>query len=250
MGTSSLTVGMWHVWQLCVVLVVAVQPLLIGHLFRQLADRPGPAASSACVKSVWQVAHSSESRMCVPSVGLNVADEIITRGLAVLDLERTVDRPLAGWPRRVDLEAADEALALAEVVRRDLMADRAGHAVGGQAIAGLRLDERQVREHFALVARELRFVPRGRHVADRALVLDGRLGGRVIDDFPPDARLPVRIAGGVRHHARAPVVADRDVFAGRAWSGRCGRRCSARRSESACRRRYGDSWSSASLAAV
>ena len=37
-GAGSGTSGMWHDWQLCVVLEVAVEPFLIRHLLRQAAD--------------------------------------------------------------------------------------------------------------------------------------------------------------------------------------------------------------------
>ena len=41
------------------------------------------------------------------------------------------------------------------------------------------------------------------------------LAAGMVDRFAAHARLPVRVARGVGHHARAPVEADRDVFAGR-----------------------------------
>ena len=61
---------------------------------------------------------------------------------------------------------------------------------------------------------QLGFVARHRHVADGALVLDVRGRGRMVDGFAAHAGLPVGIAR-IRHHAGAPVEADRDVLAGR-----------------------------------
>ena len=97
--------------------------------------------------------------MCLASVGWNVADDdcmIVVWPFSISNGPYTGRSPAR--PASFDLEAADEALALAEVVRRDLVAHRAGHAVVGQPVAELRQDGRQVREDLALVAGQLRFV--------------------------------------------------------------------------------------------
>src|ERR1700730_12614303 len=63
------------------------------------------------------------------------------------------------------------------------------------------------------MAPQFGFIASDRHVADRALVLDGSLRFRVVNGFAADAALPVRIAGGVGHDAGAPVETDGDVLA-------------------------------------
>ena len=59
-------VDLGHVAVLAALLVavIAVQPLRIGHLFGQFANRLFRPAPRAVVMSVWHVPHSSDSRMC------------------------------------------------------------------------------------------------------------------------------------------------------------------------------------------
>ena len=78
----------------------------------------------------------------------------------------------SGAGGRLHDEAAVEALAGAEPVGADLVADGARHAVRGLPSLLVVGGERQVREHLPSLAPQLRLVARDRHVADRALVLD------------------------------------------------------------------------------
>ena len=73
------------------------------------------------------------------------------------------------------------------------MADRTRHAVFRVA-AFLVILDRQMREHVGPTASKVRLIPRDRHVADRTLVFDVRLDLRMVEYFPANAGLPVRIA--------------------------------------------------------
>ena len=135
----------------------------------------------------------------------------------LLDIvERAEERRAVGGRRgagRDDVSAV-EALVLAEVVRRDLMADRARHAI--PRLGRLRRRRRRaagVREHFAHSAIGPRGGARHRHVAGGARVLDRSLQPRVVHRLPPDGRLPVGVACRIRHHGRPPRMANGDVGA-------------------------------------
>ena len=134
-----------------------------------------------------------------------------------IDLRRPEDHPRAVLRRRLHDEFAVEALARAQPLVRYLVTHRAGDAVGRELLelGAVVLVERQVCEHLAFAAGRAGNLRRHRHVAFRALVLDGGRVHRMIDRFAPDARLPIRIACGVRHHGRAPRCADGHVFT--AW---------------------------------
>ena len=67
-GTGSVTAGMWHAWQLCVLLKSLCSHSWYGTCSGSLPITL-PSGPSACVSSVWQVAHSSDSRMCGDCVG-------------------------------------------------------------------------------------------------------------------------------------------------------------------------------------
>ena len=111
------------------VLEIAVQPLLIGHLLGQAADRR--AARSQRVRDE-RVARRAQLRL--PDV-LGLRRPVSLRRAAHdarvprLDFERTVLRPFVRIRRGGDDEAAVEALARAEPLLADLMAHRARHAV-------------------------------------------------------------------------------------------------------------------------
>src|SRR5438128_485782 len=132
-----------------------------------------------------------------------------------LDLERAVLGTRVRILRRLDNEAAVEALRRTEPVFTYLMAHGARYAVGRLPSLFVVGGERQMREYLSAFAAQLRLVPRDRHVADRAVVLDRCRRFRVIDRLAPDACLPVRIARRIRHHAGAPVEPDRHVLARR-----------------------------------
>src|ERR1700737_2375358 len=74
--------------------------------------------------------------------------------------------------------------------------------------------DREMREDLALLAAELRFIARDRHVTDGALIFDVRLRFGMIDHLAANASLPVRVARGVGHYACTPVKAYGDVDAG------------------------------------
>ena len=145
-------------------------------------------------------------------------------------LRRSANGPKIGarrGRRPGDDEPADEALARSELVARNLMAHRAGHAVVRQPVLVRRARSTgRCANTWPLRPFGARRRARHRHVADRALILDVRGSARVVDRFAADTRLPVRIARRVRHHRRAPVDADRHVLARRARSGCCGTACS------------------------
>ena len=81
-------------------------------------------------------------------------------------------RALRGF-RRLDYEAAVEALARAEFFVADLVAHGAVHAIRGLS-AGFLSSPNGRCENLPLLALQLGLVARDRHVADRALVLDVR----------------------------------------------------------------------------
>src|SRR5258706_14719183 len=68
-------------------------------------------------------------------------------------------------------ESAVEALGRAEPIGADLMAHRAGNAVGRLATLLVAHIEREMREDLSLPAAQLGLVARDRHVARRALIL-------------------------------------------------------------------------------
>src|SRR4051812_19810350 len=98
-----------------------------------------------------------------------------------LDLERAVLGTRVRILGRFDDEPAVEALGRTEPVFTYLMAHGARHAIGrGPAVLVL-AGKRQMREDLTAFAAQLRLVPRDRHVADRAVVLDRRGRFRMID---------------------------------------------------------------------
>ena len=74
---------------------------------------------------------------------------------------------------------------------------------------------RAVSDPYGALVGKLRFESGDRHVTNGALVFDRSLRFRMIDRFPPHARLPVWIARRIRHDARAPRKPDGYVLPGR-----------------------------------
>jgi hypothetical protein len=133
-----------------------------------------------------------------------------------VDVERTEHPPLARRRRHAHHEPTGEALWRAEAVWRDLMADRARDAVGGEPVLfGLSCANRQMLEELAELAARSSTNGRHRHVADRALVFDLARRRWMIYRLASDRGLPIRIARRVRHHRRAPRQPDRHILARR-----------------------------------
>src|SRR5262249_20932138 len=118
-------------------------------------------------------------------------------------------------PRPVDDKATDEAFARSKFFLRDLMAQRARHAILSQLVDLLVGVEIQMRENLALFAFISGLVARHRHVTFRAFVLDFGFRYGMVDRFATHAGLPIRITRGIRHHRWTPGKSDRDVFATR-----------------------------------
>src|SRR6266404_5945566 len=135
---------------------------------------------------------------------------------AFFNLERAVLCPIAVRAGAVDDEAAVETFTGAKLFLRDLVTDGARDPIGGLTLLGVIGANGEMRENLALLAAELRFIPRDRHVTDGALIFDVRLRFGMIDNLAADASLPVRVAGGVGHHTGAPVKPYGDIGARRA----------------------------------
>ncbi len=158
-----------------------------------------PFGPRALVTSVWHVAHSSDWRTCSDSVGSNpVADRMIVEIPRSMRNGPNIGRGARAFARRDDISAR-EARRSAEVLIGDLMAERAGDAIVRElvgAIAARRLTGRCAKTS-PFGAPHARFGARHRHMARRALILDGAGERRVVEHFPSYAGLPVRIAGGL-----------------------------------------------------
>ena len=195
----------------------AVAPLLVVHLLGQRTDR-APVGTQGFGDE--RVARRTELRFAdvLPRRLLESARRVHDATASGVDLERAERPAHAVRERRGDTEVAVEAVARAEPVGSDLMADRARDAVGGQS-AERRLTgapgDGQVREHLALAARGARDLLRRRHVARGALVLDVGRPRRVVESLAAHAGMEVRVARRVGHHGAAPARADRHVLAGR-----------------------------------
>ena len=195
-------------------LVFAVQPLLIRDLFGELADhvalrveslRQQRVARGAQFRGTHVLAFGRPERRRRPH----------DRRASFVDLERAVDMALPGQRLLVDLEAANEAVASAQILIRDLVAHRAGHTVVRQSIVQRIQVGREMRKRIPVAARKPGFVSHHRHVADGAFVLDVRGCHWMIERLTPHGGHPVGVAGGIRHHTGPPVGADRNILAGR-----------------------------------
>src|SRR5579872_401197 len=132
---------------------------------------------------------------------------------AFFNLERAVLGSVAVRTWAVDDEAAVETFASAELFPGDLVTDGARDAVGGLTLLGVVRANGEMREDLALLAAELRFIARNRHVTDGALIFDVRLRFGMIGNLAANAPLPVRVARGVGHNTGAPVKAYGDIRA-------------------------------------
>ena len=92
------------------------------------------------------------------------------------------------------------------------MTDGTGHAIDGEVVA---VAQGEVAEDLALLSFGIGLEARHRHVAGRALVLDGGRGGRVDQRLASDGGMPVGVAGRVGHHRPTPADANRDILTGR-----------------------------------
>ena len=112
------------------------------------------------------------------------------------------------WLRNVDLEASVETFACTEILFRNLMADRTSHAVfGAGVLLGIGI-EGEMRKDLAQLAVLLGLVTRNGHVAIGAAIFDFSLRFRMFHVFAPHTGLPVGIARGIPHDARAPLETD------------------------------------------
>ncbi len=110
-------------------------------------------------------------------------------------------------------DIAAEGLRRAEAGVLDLVADRAGDAVGRGSIFAEDRGEWQVREDLRFAALCCSREVRQRHVTGGALVFDIGLRLGVIDGFAANAALPVGVARGIGHDTGAPVKADGNILA-------------------------------------
>ncbi len=117
--------------------------------------------------------------------------------------------------RRRDDEVAVEALAGAKPVGRDLVADRARHAVAGHKFERTRTVVAILPKYPSVSASCLRRFMRSRHMAGGALVLDLGADRGMVAHLSANAGEHVRISCGVCHDRSAPAGADRHVFPGR-----------------------------------
>ena len=193
----------------------AVPPLEVRHLLGQRAD-DAPARLERL--GVQRVAGGAQLRL--PDVRRFGRTTPVAECISAARPSSTSNGPNTGaavprWLGRTT-KPPDEALARAEAIGGNLMAERAGDAVGGQPCslpaARPTADARTPAPRPPAARRR---GARHRHVTDRALVLDRVGRRRVVDGLAAHRRLPVRIARRVRHHRGAPGRADRDVLAAR-----------------------------------
>ena len=93
MRTGSFTAGMWHDWQLCLSLIIAMQPFRIRHL---LGENRQFLAAWAAGCGVKRVAGGAQLRLLdvFVVVGLEAAGRSLHDArLAFLDVEGAVLRP-------------------------------------------------------------------------------------------------------------------------------------------------------------
>ena len=144
----------------------AMAPFQIGHLFGQAADHLALRSSRLRVE---RVASCAEFRLLdVRRLGgFEASGGPHDRRMSGIDLESAIYRPL-GSLRHIDHVSTGEAIGCAEFLIRDLMANRAGHAVGRKASAGRgTLAYGQMREHGAPSTGSPRLCCRHRHMTDR-----------------------------------------------------------------------------------
>src|SRR5581483_11567341 len=155
------------------VAIVAMEPFEIGHLFRQLADG---FASCSTRDGVERVARGAQLR--VANMEIVRRPKAASRGphdalIGLLNVERTVLRVILLVFRRIHDKAAVKTFARAKFFLSNLMTHGARNAVFGLASALFLFIEGKMYKHLAQMAVQFCLVPRNRHVADRALVLNG-----------------------------------------------------------------------------
>src|SRR6478609_2818502 len=134
---------------------------------------------------------------------------------AHIDCIGTKDGTALSVSRGSNQVSAVETLRLTQIVRLDLMADRACHTVHGQMCCGrIFLGRFLNREKLRRLASSNSHGVPHRHVADRTSILDGGNRRRVVYGLPPHAGPPVGIACRHRHDRCSPLESDRDVLTG------------------------------------
>src|SRR5215471_4955203 len=150
--------------------VVTVQPLKVRHLLGKLAYAIALFVQSNGVKLVTCSAERGITNLrTLPgneSAGGGPHNLLVAR----IDTVRPMLDMLA-LHGRVNDEVSDEALAVSEILFGNLVAYRAGDAVGSLGIALLVHVEGKMRKDATLLSREVRLVVRHWHVAMRAFVL-------------------------------------------------------------------------------
>ena len=194
---------------------VALQPLLIRHLLRKLADL---LSSGSQRRGDQRVAGRAQFRLPdVIALGRTVSARRRSHDavLPVFDFKRPIFFALAQVADCIHDESANQAFARSQLLFGDLVAKRARDAVLSHPVQTVIRAKRKMRENLAFVSIEFGLIASHRHVAFRALIFDHGLGLGMIDRLAAHARLPVRIPRRVCHHCGSPGKSDRDVLAGR-----------------------------------
>jgi hypothetical protein len=188
----------------------AVLPLEVGHLLGQFADHLPLRIESMGEEGVTGSADFRALKV------LALCGKEARRGAhearpAGVDVEWTVGVSLALGRGKVEFESSGEARSITEPLGPDLMTNGTGHTVDGEVVA---VAQGEVVENLALPTLGVGLETRHRHVAGRALVLDGGRCGRMDQRLAADGGMPVGVAGRVGHHRTTPADADRDVLPG------------------------------------
>src|SRR3954454_20252315 len=114
--------------------------------------------------------------------------------LAGLNLEWPEFRMVILREWRLDQEAAVEAFTLPKILFRNLMANRASHAIFRAGIFPGIAVKGKVREDLPQLSFFLSFISRHWHVAVRAAIFNFGLRFGMVDIFAPHTGLPIGIA--------------------------------------------------------
>ena len=192
--------------------IAGVQPLEVNHLLGELANLFAAGSEGLGVESVAGAAEAGVANVRGLHRRIAGGGGVHERDVGSVDIVGAVDQ--TGWLGGAgDDDVADIGGGCAEAVGLDLMADGAGDAVGsGRVVFAIELERKTGEDGCFAVLRFIHQVLHG-HVADGALVLDGRGGLGVIEGFAAHASLPVGITRGVGHDAGTPLKADGDVLA-------------------------------------
>ncbi len=181
------------------------------------------------MKSVWQVAQISDSRIWAASVGMNREEELHQRLSPFVDLVGPEGPALAQRRCRVHRETGREARSLAEPLVLDLVAHRAGYAVDRQTSHGA--DRRRALEAAQRPLPSCRRTwPRnGPSACDRPSIrLRWRPGPRDEPGIPAGPRPASRDPGRRWPSSKASSRSRRKYPRPGARRCRCGRRCTDR----------------------